>query len=176
MVKCLQSHNGVALFPRPWVKDHSRQIYSDASDLALAGFCDNDWYCVPFTGNNAGLASLPIVVREILALLLCILTFRNRFKNQQVACNIDNLASYFCVNNAYINSKDDNLMVLVRALYYFTAVNNISHKAFYIDTHSNTIADSLSRLNFDKFYKLQQGANRQMTPAADVTYSIIMGL
>ena len=58
------------------------------------------------------------------------------------------------------------MMVVLRALFYVAATCQFEFSTQYINTKANTVADSLSRLDFYKLWYLVPGANFVMTTPA----------
>ena len=54
-------------------------------------------------------------------------------------------------------------MKLVRLLFYLSATHQFEFTSSYINTKINAIADSLSRLDFYRFWRLVPSANPRMT-------------
>ena len=104
---------------------------------------------------------MPIVYRELFALVLAINTFGKSLYGKRVLYHIDNQAVVFALNNGY--SKNSEMMVLIRKLYFIMAFYSIECKAVFISTHLNSSADALSRGDMDKFHKLNPTAEPTLT-------------
>lgn len=153
-LRSMEDHNGISMFPTDWNIDESIVIYSDASDLAAGGICGDSWFVVPFTGVNAWMSKMDIAWRELYAAVVCVATFSDILTGKRVSMQIDNQAVYWSINNG--KSKNPKLMSLIRSLYYYTTKYNIDYKAFYLPTDENTIADAISRLEFDRLRDLRE--------------------
>ena len=81
---------------------------------------------------------------------------------KSLAMYTDNQAVQCCVNSE--TSKEPQLMALLRALYYYVTVYNIRYRAYYVSTHDNGPADSLSRLDLCRFRSLCTDMDHDMTP------------
>jgi hypothetical protein len=147
-VKCIDSHNGVSMFPSEWDIEDSALVFTDASDLAAGGAYGQSWFVVPFSGENGWMANTDIAWRELYAMVVCIATFGERLAGRRVSMKVDNQAIYYCVNSG--NSKNSKIMALIRSLYYYTTLYKIEYKAFFLSTHDNVLADAISRLEFNK--------------------------
>ena len=55
------------------------------------------------------------------------------------------------------------MMQLVRTLFFISATHEFEFTSVYVNTHDNTVADALSRLRFDIFYKQLPNADFTMT-------------
>lgn len=78
---------------------------------------------------------------------------------------------YFCDNMVVVNiqsgvSKDPHLMELVHELFYIAADSGFEWSAKHLTTDSNGIADSLSRLDLDRFRALAPDMEKLMTNPA----------
>ena len=162
-IKSIESHNGTAMFPPEWDICDSELLYSDASDLAAGGAWRNAWLVVPFTRANAWMKDMDIAWRELYAVVVCIATFGPFMTGKKVSMYIDNQAIYWCVNSG--KSKNPKIMALIRALYYYTTFYCIEYKAFYLHTYENTLADAISRLEFDKLKLYNPDINDSPTTA-----------
>ena len=113
---CIDSHNGVAMFPEYWVTNEYHTIYSDASNVALGAVIGLKWTLLPFIGNNRWLCDMPIHFREMLAVCVAVKTYAPSLANQKVLLMVDNQAIVWAINNGTI--KCDKTMELVRCLYF----------------------------------------------------------
>ena len=66
----------------------------------------------------------------------------------------DNMSAVHMVNNA--SAKCANCMVLIRCITLTCVKYNVRVFAKFVDTKSNGLADSLSRMEFTRFRKLCQ--------------------
>ena len=167
-IMCLQSHNGVSWFPRKLDMQTANIVFTDAADGAAGILYNNSWSILTFTGEHQWMKSMNIAWKELMAVVLCIATFGHLLQNSQVAMNIDNEAVCYCINSA--KSKDAKLMGLIRALYYYTTMYKIDYHAFHLYTDENASADALSRLDMNRFYRLNPSADSSMTPPASIIY------
>ena len=151
----LHEWNGVSMFPEPqWTSSVDMEMYTDASDTALAGYYQGDWF-VELTDTSQS-----INYREMRALVLAAATWGHRWSNRRIMFHCDNQAVVHILTSG--TSKNVLLMRLVRSLLYIAATHNFHYQARYINTKDNTAADALSRLDFARFWQLQPDANIQM--------------
>ena len=97
---------------------------------------------------------------------MCLAVFGDRMKNRCLKMYTDNQAILHSINTG--TCKDDNIMALIRSLYWYTTSNNIIYKAYYVASLDNAQSDSLSRLEFERFRALSPGADANMTPLYDI--------
>ena len=144
---CMEHHNGVSMIRDEWEPSSAQLIFTDASDKAAAAVNGSSWCWVPFVGRDEWMANMCIAWRELFAVIICIASFGGSLSGRKVAMYTDNQVVFYCVNTG--KSKNTDLMCLIRTLYYYTTMYSIDYKAYYINTKANTVADALSRCNFD---------------------------
>ena len=93
-----------------------------------------------------------IAYLELYALTTGILIWSELLKNCRIVVNCDNQSVVDMVNSTSSNCK--NCMYLIRLLALSGLVNNRRVFAKHVRTGNNGLADSLSRLDFDRFYCL----------------------
>ena len=160
----IRSHNGVAMFPEPWVFASTLQLWTDASDLAGGAVFGEHWFCVPFARDKAWCAYMSICWRELYMVVKAVKTWAKELENKRIILNVDNMAACHCINKGC--SKNADLMELIRALYFILVQHNIECRAFYLPSEANVCADAISRYNFETFRKARPSAG-------DVMYSPI---
>lgn len=145
----LEKCNGVCMFPTEWISDEVLHMFTDASDQAIAATFGNEWFYRCFVGRYAHFRQKSITYRELLALVVAVATFGRYLVGKRVIFHIDNIACVYIVNSVY--SKCEEMMVLVRRLYWLLSEYQMECHAVYINTKLNHCADSLSRLDMDRF-------------------------
>lgn len=160
-IRCLPTHNGICMFPKPRDYDKEVHIFTDASDKGISAVNDTAWSMLPLTGKYEWMTNQTIAWREMYAVLLCLATFDNELSDKEVCFHIDNMAICHCISNGYC--KEPSIMALIRAFYYYTEICHIRYRTEYINTEDNTSADALSRLDFDTFYKVHPHAQQLMS-------------
>ena len=155
----LPSWNGISIFMDSyWSTNVDVQLFTDASDIAVAGFFQGEWFTVSLDSRTK---SMSINWRELYAIVIAIATWGQRLKGKQILIHCDNMSICHILKKG--TSKNSSLMKLVRLLFYFSAHYNIICSAEYIHTYDNCVADSLSRLQFDRFRTLVPNAHMIMT-------------
>lgn len=165
---CMSSHNGISFFPKEWDASKAVITLSDASDVALGFVCGSSWSVLQFVGHFQWVASMTIAYRELFAVVICIATFGSRLQGQQVVMFVDNQAICYCLNQG--KSRDPKIMSLIRALYYYTTLYHIEYRAVHLSTYDNAIADSLSRLQWERFRSLMPESDFYMTKPVHIMY------
>ena len=64
-------------------------------------------------------------------------------------------------------SAKEEIMQLVRAVYFYTGIYNITYKTLHISTHLNGAADALSRQNVELFHSQYLASEKEMTKPVD---------
>ena len=155
----LPTWNGISAFmDDDWTSSVDLQMFTDASDLALAGYFNGEWFIVPLDAEQK---SRSINWRELYAIVVAVATWGSKLTSKQLLIHCDNMAVCHILKSG--TSKNIQIMTLVRLLFYYCAQYNCVCSAEYISTHDNTLADSLSRLQLSKFRTLAPGANTTMT-------------
>ncbi len=164
-VRCLASHNGVAMFPIPFDATTCHIILTDASDLAIAAVYGSHWTIQEYTGRYEWLGHTNIAIRELAAVLLGLSSFAHMMQNSQLLMRVDNQAIVSCISSG--SSREPNIMNFIRCLYFYTAIHHIQYQALYIPSLENEAADACSRLQIDRLYRVHPQADREMTPPID---------
>ena len=164
--KCLATHNGTTWMQHEWDNKDVMVMYTDASDLAVAAVFERSWTVLNFTGDNSWMKRETIAWRELYAIVLGIALFGSRMMNRQLIMYTDNQAIMHSINTG--TCKDPSIMALIRALYFYTSQYQIKYKSCYVHTLSNTAADSLSRLQYNKFKAVHPEAEPLLTPPCKV--------
>lgn len=159
---CLSSHNGVSFFPRAWSSESSAHIFTDASDVAVAGVWGSHWFSAPFVDGYTSYSDESINWRELIAVVLAINTWGPQLQGRNVILHIDNTAVCHLVHKMYTPSTP--LMALLRVWALLIEKYSINHFAVYIPTKENVDADDLSRNRVDDFRRRNPHADPNPTP------------
>ena len=91
------------------------------------------------------------------ALTVGVLKWIHRFSGKRIVLFCDNEAVVHMVNNN--SSSCQNCMVLIRVLVLHSLKHNVRVFARYVASRMNYFSDALSRLNFEKFWRLSREKN-----------------
>ena len=153
----LPKWNGVGLmYDRDWTTSVDIELFTDASNLAMAGYYQGAWF-VELVGDRKESISW----REMYAVVQAAATWGVQWSGKRILFHVDNLCVVHVLRSG--TSKSPSLMDLVRALLFIAATYQFDFSAEYIGTHDNCIADSLSRLDFHRFWRLVPIADSTMT-------------
>lgn len=152
----LPKWNGVsAFYDDNWVSNVDIDLFTDASDKAVAGYYNGAWFMLPATTSHS------INWRELYAIVVAAATFGMQWQGKRILFHCDNMCIVQVLCSGTCKSKE--IMCLVRKLFFIAAKYEFECSATYINTKVNTIADALSRCNWELFKKLAPNAQAAMT-------------
>ena len=152
----LPKWNGIsAFYDDEWTPNSAMDLFTDASDQAIAGYFNRSWFVLPATTIHS------INWRELYAIVVAAATFGHRWQGRRILFHCDNM----CVVNVLCSgtSKNRDIMCLIRRLFHIAATFQFECRAVYINTKVNVIADSLSRYKWELFHELAPHADPRMT-------------
>ena len=94
---------------------------------------------------------------ELFALTAGVLAWLSNFKNKRIVIFSDNNSVVSMINNTLSSCK--NCMYLIRQIILHCLINNVRLYTKHVRSEFNEIADSLSRLQWDRFEKLTKYRN-----------------
>ena len=155
----MQSFNGKCMFLNDeWVPSDALNLYTDAAgSLGFAAVYGCEWVAEkwPITFR-----SYHINILELFPIILAVEMWGHKMANHKVVFFSDNQTSVFVLNN--LTSKDPVMMQLIRRLVLLTMKFNILFRAQHVSGRNNSVADQLSRFNFQK--ALQEAPYLSPTP------------
>jgi hypothetical protein len=176
----LRNWNGISYFPSQ-APTEPFGIYTDASgSIGFAGAYQSEWFALKWPTNfrlSDRKTNDSIALREMIPVVIACLTWAKQLSRKTI--------TLFCDNESVvniINSRRSRVVVLnrlLRTLVLSELSNDYSVSATHIPTEENVVADSLSRLDFQRFRLASPSANTFPTtiPTAvltrvwsDVTY------
>ena len=167
----LQHFNGVSLYKEEMFLSPSiTKIYTDASQsLGVGGVWGNKWFSLPWPSEWWTLQNITFL--ELVPIVLAIEAWGPFLKNQCILLNTDNMALTYIINKQ--SSKEDLVRIFIRRLVLAALKYNILLKATHIPGHSNTLSDSLSRLQITRFFILHPMADKNQYPVTSLPLSIV---
>ena len=152
-------------------------FYSDASaspNLGFGAIFDNQWLFSQWEPGYIDTYHPTIEYLELYALCAAILTLGWQLKNSRIIVFCDNIAVVHMINKATSSCK--NCMNLIRLLTLSGLIDNRRVFARHVHGVNNELADSLSRLQFDRFWNLAppsmspnpSSINSQVWPASKI--------
>ena len=114
----------------------------------LGGYCQNSWMCQQWP-EFIRHEDPSISYLELYAVTAGVLNWIKRFKNKRIYLFCDNLGVVHMINNMSLSCH--NCMTLIRIITLEGLKQNVRIFAKHIVTQKNEIADSLSRMQFERF-------------------------
>jgi hypothetical protein len=111
---------------------------------------------------------------ELVHIVLALFLWASMLKKTKIVFRTDNLALVGIINKR--TSKDKQIMKLVRQFVLITKLHNIQFKALHIAGINNSIADSLSRFQSQRFRTLAPAANQFPATIPDNSFAVISDL
>ena len=130
-------------------------FYSDASAnerLGMGAVFQNKWLFARWETGFIKKNSPSIEYLELLALTAAVLTWGEELRNMRVSIHCDNMLVVEMINSGVSSCK--NCMYLLRLLTLNNLVFNRRVFALHVWLEHNGLADALSRLQFDRFWRL----------------------
>ena len=100
-----------------------------------------------------------------MAVLLGVATFGYYLKDESVLMSMDNTSMQQAIRAG--KSKDSDIMALIRAIYFYTSIKNITYDTVFIEGSSNVLADHLSRGKIREFKQLAPNSELFLTKPVD---------
>ena len=91
---------------------------------------------------------------ELYGVTAAVLQWIRRFQNKKICLFCDNISVVHMINN--MSSSCGHCMILLRLVVLEGLRYNVKITARYINTKKNGRADALSRLDFDRFFRLSK--------------------
>ena len=130
-------------------------FYSDASASESFGFSailGTKWLRDDWTCQFIKCAKPSIEYLKLFALCAGVITWAEHLADQNICIHCDNIAVVHMINK--MTSSCKNCMLLIRLLTLNNLKFNQKLTAIYVSTHSNDLADKLSRNQMNRFRKL----------------------
>ena len=162
----LPSWNGVEFIQSAPLTSHALQLFTDASSIGFGAVYGTHWFSVAWPSSFC----YHINFLELFAIVAAVFTWGDNWVDQQIILFTDN----YSVTEIWRSGrcKDRDMMRLVRALFLFTAKFNINILMKHIPGKVNILADSLSRLQEDKFHRKCRHADPAATPVSSRIWDI----
>ena len=147
----LDDFNGRSFFLNDiWLDSFSLNLYTDAAASLSYGAVFGDEWCFGAWPDNW--KQLNITILEFYSIVLSVLLWGDKMRNQRITFFTDNAALVDIINKS--TSRDVIVMIFVRCLVLACLEFNILFRARHVPGVKNILADSLSRLQVSKFKQL----------------------
>ena len=159
----LEQFNGVTIIqPGLWHPDSDMHLFTDASGrIGFGGYYHGKWFCSPWP-HHVLIGDYSIAWKEMVPIVVSVLQWGTELSGKRIMIHTDNMAVKEIINRQ--TSTCNKIMNLVRKLVLQCLAKDISIRAVHIDTKANAVADSLSRLQMDRFRRLAPEAEEKPTP------------
>ena len=152
----LPQWNGTCSFLSPeWTSPLVSQLYTDASgSLGMGGYFQGKWFACPWP---AGFDVSSVTYLEIIPIYACCLRWGKLFTGKRLLFHCDNMGVVLCWEK--LGSLNDHVLEIMRRIAMIAALNNFTLSVKHIPGVDNSIADALSRLQYDRFRTLAPNAD-----------------
>ncbi|XP_076089881.1 uncharacterized protein LOC143061586 [Mytilus galloprovincialis] len=165
-LQCLSTWNGINMFYESHLTSAAdMHLFTDASStIGFGGFYQGKWFCDTWPKDLPTISdkSLSIAFLELYPIVVSAVLWGKGWYKKRILFHCDNLASVIILTKG--RSKDPIIMKLMRRLVMCAAHFNFAFYSEHVPGKMNLIADSLSRLQMNKFHQLAPEADKAATP------------
>ena len=144
------------MFQEDTVVSSDISLFTDASNIGMGGVFEDEWFSVEWPSHIAG-DQCSTNFQEMFAILTAVTIWGGKLKNKQILIYCDNETAVSIINSG--TCKSSKMMIIVRKIFFVCAEHNISIFSEHIPGYSNELADSLSRLQVERFTHLHPTAS-----------------
>ena len=144
--------NGVVFFKSTKLPQPDTILTCDASLLAGAACCNRDFVYSNWNVDFPNIASEPIYVKECCAILLGFRRWGFSWRYKTVHVYTDNKGAEYALRKGLTRNVTAN--TILREILWISAWYNITFNVHYVNTKDNYVADSLSRLDDPRFFRV----------------------
>ena len=169
----IHTWNGAGFFLNTsWVDSDTLTLHTDASGtLGYGGILGRKWFQGRWeTHQQLSAPGISIAWQELFALVVACHIWGDAFAHKRIVFYCDNASVVSIVNSK--RSHIPRVMDLVRHLTLLTLKHNFYPRAKHIEGKRNDMADSLSRFQMDRFFKLAPHADPAPCPVPPVLLAI----
>ena len=161
-----------SIFVRPFMdigvtSAQELDLYSDASGNFLKGFgayCNSSWISGQWPESFMKRTKPSIQYLELYGVAIGVLTWIRNFPNKRIVLFTDNKSVRDMINSSTSGCK--NCMVLMRLIIMESLIRNVRIFAKYVSTKDNGKADALSRLDMERFRRIDKENKMDKYPTA----------
>lgn len=149
----IENYNGKSLIlQNSWLSSDKVLLFSDASGaLGFSAVLGTEWFAMGWD-QVPDLSDRQIAIKELFPIVVALELWGSTLSNKKILFMSDNAAVVQSINKQ--SCKEKTLMHLLRRLVLAGLSHNILFKAKHIPGKSNTLADYLSRLDFQAAFRI----------------------
>ena len=165
----LKNYNGKSFFRGADIfTSESLKLYTDAAqEHGFGAVFEANWFYGEWPNSWKG---YNITILELFPIVLALEIWGDKLKSKCIRLFTDNIAVMHIINKQ--TSKDPIIMILIRRLVLHCLKHNIEFQAEHVPGKVNVLADSLSRLQVQRFRQLAMGFNLNPDPIPSLPESL----
>lgn len=158
-IQFLENYNNKTPFPDlVWSSKDALNLYTDSCGSCGGGaFYDNHWTLIKWPNFWSSEVLRDITFLELVPLVAAIWLWQDNLAAKKLTIDTDNMALVHILNSQ--TSKSQRIMSLLRPLVLVCIKSNIQIKSIHIPGHFNSMADSISRFQWERFRTLAPNAD-----------------
>lgn len=150
--KFLHQYNGISMMMLEEWSNPDEIFSSDSSLIACGGFWQGNFFHAKFPDKIRN-KHYHINILEMLAIILCLRIWGKFFKGKRIKIFCDNSAVCSVINSG--RARCEELQSCLREVAFLTAMNECEIRTVHLDSHTNRLADHLSRWYTNDYHKRQ---------------------
>ena len=120
-------------------------IVTDSCNLSGGAFCEGDFVYVNWEKDYPSMKDMHINYKEAAMAALSVIKWGPSFRNKTIILYTDNTTAACVINKC--SAKNKTLMLLLREMFWVSAIYNFVVKARFLAGRFNVVADCISRLH-----------------------------
>ncbi|XP_026063506.1 uncharacterized protein LOC113046764 [Carassius auratus] len=174
--KFLSSWNGISFFYNDYItQPEDIQLYTDAApSTGFGGYYGGRWFASEWPPEFSHLVQQSVspssTLHEIYPVIIAAILWGHEWSKHTILIHSDNSAVVEIINKS--RSRSPAIMQFVRRLTLISAQHQFVIRAAHIPGYRKNIADSLSRLSFQKFRILAPESDIRPTPVPPFSATI----
>ena len=165
----VESWNGVSFLDPPLTLDEVVMTSDASGSWGCGAWHDKAWFQVQWDSRAENLS---IACKELIPIVLGCAAWGDSWQGRRVTCRCDNQVVVAGLRSR--SSRDKGVMHLLRCLVFVEACLNCYLVPEYIDTHSNHLADDLSRDNVLSFFLKVPDADQRATQVSQKLLDLLL--
>ena len=121
--------------------------------MGVGAVCGQEWICQKWDSGFIEQKNLSIKYLELYGVLAAVMAWIHNFRNRRIILHCDNRSVVDMINST--TSSCRNCMVLIHLLVLKSLTQNVCIFARHIAGKLNDFSDSLSRMDLNRFHRLQ---------------------